>query len=209
MLTNRPKGQGTDMYGMKKRCLLWTLIAVSLVLGCSENRRTATQPEPVVIGQAGMAQAVSAAEDVLTDMDFTVEKADPINGVVTTKPLRAAQFFEFWRCDNSTMSDALEANLETLRRSVVLKFESKGSQLSVDCRVQVQRLSLPEQEVPSVSQAYRVHSRSTTVTQTLELNPTQRRGMTWIDLGDDPVLAQRIVQRIVEKIEPSSQKGAS
>lgn len=194
----------------RKCCSCWTLIAVALAAGCAGSRRSATVGQPVHLAGVTTAEAVQAAEDVLSRMHFAVEKADSIHGVVRTEPLRAAQVFEFWRQDDSTARDVLEADLQTVRRSVQIQFESTSEGLSVDCRVRVQRLSMPEAPTASVSQAYQMHTRSTPTTQTLELTPNQKGQIAWIDLPDDAILAQRIVQQILDRINHSNrQEGAT
>ncbi len=45
-------------------------------------------------------QAMQTAEDVLSRMHFTIDKSDAEQGIIRTRPLPAAQFFEFWRSDN-------------------------------------------------------------------------------------------------------------
>ena len=187
---------------------LWTLMVVSLVAGCAGQRRLTATGEPTYLADATTADAVQAAEDILGRMHFDIEKADSVQGVVRTRPLRGAQVFEFWRQDNSTASDVLEVDLHTLRKSVELQFKQAGGQLSIDCRVRVERLSIPEAQTASVSHAYQMHSRSTPTTQTLELSPRQKQQMAWIDLGEDPILAQRIVEQIVGRIEKSNPEGA-
>jgi len=147
-----------------------------------------------------MTDAMSAAETTLTRMHFDIEKADPIRGIIRTRPLTGAQFFELWRSDNVGPAHVAEASLHTIRRSVELRLQPSGNQVRIDCTVRVQRLSLPENEVASVSQAYRMYSRSTATLQRLELEPEQRENLAWIDLGDDPTLAARILKRIAQDI---------
>ena len=40
-------------------------------------------------------QAMQAAEEVLSEMYFTIEKFDAEQGIIRTRPLAGAQFFEF------------------------------------------------------------------------------------------------------------------
>ena len=143
---------------------------------------------------------MAAAEAALTRMRFVVEKADVEQGIIRTKPLTGAQFFEVWRSDNVGPAEVLQANLHTLRRSVELHLRPQGNQVRIDCRVHVERLSLPANEIASVSQAYRLHSGSSATIQRLELQPEQRDRMAWMDLGDDPALAERILQRMARRM---------
>ena len=147
-----------------------------------------------------MAEAMSVAEAALGRMHFVIEKADPQRGIIRTKPLTGAQFFEFWRSDNVGPARVVEANLHTLQRSVELRLQPDGGQIRIDCHVHVQRLSLPANEVASVSQAYRMYSKSTPTIQRLELEPGQQEDLAWIDLGEDRALAERILKRVAERI---------
>ena len=140
----------------------WMLLSLLLVAGCATPQQ---QPAPkdgsVNIADISVAEAMAVAEAALSRMHFVIEKADPKQGVIRTKPLTGAQFFEFWRSDNVGPTQAIEANLHTLRRSVELRVQPDGDQIRVACHVHVQRLSLLANEVASVSQAYRMYSRST------------------------------------------------
>jgi len=156
---------------------------------------------------ATTAEVIQAAESVLTRMHFSIEKLDAEQGIVKTRPLRGAQLFEFWRSDNASSYGCQEANLQSVRRTVELRVKTEGGGVSgpcVECAVSVQRLSLPENEVAGTSEAYRIHSRSTTTLQRIEVSPEQRRAMTWIDLGKDPDLAAKILERVEQRLRRSN-----
>ncbi len=178
--------------------LLW--FAAALLSGCATEQLRQDAAQDLTITGVTTAQAVEATKTVLRQMRFNIEKADAQAGVVRTLPLTAGQFFEFWRSDNVDLGNALEANLHTLRRSVLVDFAQADGSLRVRCTIRVQRLSLPENEVASVSQAYRIHSQSTRTTQRMDLDPSQREGMSWIELGDDPKLAAEILRKIAQHI---------
>ena len=178
-------------------------VALAFLTGCATSERHAVELEDDALyaPDITIADAMAAAEDALARMHFVINKADPERGVLRTKPLPGAQFLEFWRSDNVGAAQTLEANLHTLRRSVEVQFRPEPNRVAIDCTVNVQRLSLPENKVASVSQAYRLHSRSSYNVQRLELEPWQKEGLSWIDLGDDPLLAQRILKRIARSIQ--------
>ena len=195
----------------KNRNLFCAGVALALLAGCATPRNQATEPgqDALRLSNVSVADAMTAAEDVLGRMHFVLEKADRQQGLIRTKPLSGAQLLEFWRSDNVGPAQTLEANLHTLRRSVELQFRPGEDHLAIDCTVKVQRLSLPENEVASVSQAYRIYSRSTPTVQRLELEPWQEEGLAWIDLGDDPLLAQRILKRIARNFQQGQEKVKS
>ena len=178
----------------------WTLACLALAGGCATAQKPTVQDGSVNVADISTAEAMEVAEATLSRMHFVVEKSDPAAGVIRTKPLTGAQLFEFWRSDNVGLAQTAEANLHTLRRWVELRIQPGDGQARIDCTVRVQRLSLPANEVASVSQAYRMYSVSTPTIQRLELGPEQQEGLAWIDLGEDPALAERILKRVIERI---------
>lgn len=149
------------------------------------------------IGTAGL---MEVAEDVLARMYFTIDKADVDSGLIRTRPLPGAQFFEFWRSDNVGADSSFVANLHTIRRTVTLDMSQQGEELRIGCNVQVQRLSLPERQVSSTARVYEIFSRSSPSLQKLTLNPAQKKEMAWIELGSDTELAAEILKRIQAQI---------
>lgn len=191
--------------------VFWVVLAgVTLSLGCA-SRTAAPRPTQVSCPEGvTTAEAMDAAHDVLAGMHFPIEKLDVERGVIRTRPLRAGQFFEFWRGDNVGAFNTAEANVQSIRRTVELRVNRRAvdhrpqptgaSGLSIDCDVQVQRLALPGNEVAGVSQAYLVHTRSQSTLQVFDVTPGQQAGMAWIDLGPDPQLAAEIIRRIEQKL---------
>lgn len=136
------------------------------------------------------------AEDVLGRMHFAIEKADPNIALIKTRPLPAAQFFEFWRKDNVGRLNSAEANLHSIQRVVQLNIAQENNNVRVICSAQVYRLSLPQQQSTSTTQAYRMFSESSPDMQRLILRPEQKKGMAWTNLGQDKELATEILKRI-------------
>jgi hypothetical protein len=191
------------MNAMRIRCVALAALAVALPLGCASQPPAYQTAEPLRLQGVPYAQVFDAAEETLDRMRFAIEKCDAEQGLIRTEPLRGAQFFEFWRNDNAGWSNVAEANLHTVRRSVELRVTQQAGLVCVACDVSIQRLSLPENEVASISQAYRMHSRSSTVMQRLQLSPQQRRGVAWIDLGQDSRLAARILDALAHNLRQS------
>jgi hypothetical protein len=186
------------------------LIGTAMSLGCASPKPVSDTPLTLCPEGVTREQAAEAAYDVLSAMHFTFEKLDFEQGVITTRPLRGAQFFEFWRSDNIGAYNTAEANIQSIRRTVEVRVKAseRGSAEAaadpctycLECTVQTQRLALPGNPVASVSQAYRIHTRSESPVQALDVTPEQRAGMAWIDLGPDPQLAAEIVRRIERKL---------
>jgi hypothetical protein len=188
------------------------------LLGCGQPDASPPPARTLRAEDVTTAQVLQAAEDVLTRMQFPIEKLDAEQGVVRTRPLRGGQFFELWRGDNASPSAWTEANLQSIRRSVEVRVKGEAagrrpetggadslqpaasSPLWIECEVSVQRLSLPENEIAGVSQAYRIHTPSTPTIQRIAVTPQQQAAMAWIDLGPDRELAARILERIEQRL---------
>jgi hypothetical protein len=146
-------------------------------------------------------KVVQAAENVLGEMHFAVDKADAKEGFIRTRPLSGAQFFEFWRKDNVGAFNSAEANLQSIRRIVEMSISRQGGQLCVNCDVKVQRLNLPEyQQITGSERTYEMFSRSDAVIQKPKISSEQKKQMDWVDLGDDPKLAAEILNRLEKRI---------
>jgi len=184
-------------------CIYAILICAIMAAGCVRQ----TSNTPVVKVRDGalhveqnsgisMAGLMEVAEEVLAGMYFTIDKADTNRGLIRTRPLPGAQFFEFWRSDNVGPDNTLAANLHTIRRTVTIEINQQDEQLSIGCNVQAQRLSLPERQVSSSARVYGMFSQSSKSLQKLKLNPEQKKEIAWIDLGRDPQLEAEILKRI-------------
>ena len=173
--------------------------ALLLLAGCAQTQRRQTVAQ-ICVADASEAAVMQAGQSTLGEMLFVIDKADARHGYIRTQPLSGAQFFELWRSDNAGGFNWAEANLHSVRRTAELNMSRQDDKLCIGCEVRVQRLSLPEQEVTSTARAYMMFSRSTSMMQSLELRPGQRKQAGWIDLGEDDKLAGRILERIEEKL---------
>ncbi len=156
--------------------------------------------ERICLADVQKAAAMQVAEDVLAKMHFIIEKADADAGLVRTRPLTGAQFFEFWRTDSVGGFNSTEANLHSIRRTLELRLTKEGQELCIDCDARTQRLNLPEQEVTSSARAYELFSMSGSSLQRMQLNPAQKTGIAWVDLGRDRGLALEVLGRIQRQI---------
>ena len=182
---------------MDKVKLLFMFCAVlALLAGCAETQQYKTI-EQICVPNLEKARAMEAAEEILNKMGFSVAKADTERGLLITRPLRGAQFFEFWRKDNIGAFNAAEANLHSIRRIVELNIDRQDEQLCIGCVVKTQRLNLPERQVHSSARIYEIFSASGPSEQKLELDSGRRQ---WVDLGKDANLATEILKRLERKI---------
>jgi len=174
--------------------------------GCAAKQQSETAGQ-LCIGRRQTADAIKAAEEVLADMHFAIDKADVNQGYIKTRPLRGAQAFEFWRSDNIGSFNSAEANLHTVRRTVEINLSRDTGRLCINCNVQTERLNLPWRDVTSSGRIYQTFSQSTASLQRLRLSPEQKAGMTWVDLGKDQSLAAEILKRIQKQIRKAGQEN--
>ena len=187
----------------KMKILLFSsYVTVLFLAGCATERFEAA--EQICFPLSDKAYVMEATEDVLARMNFSIEKADLKQGLIRTRPLRAAQSFEFWRRDNTGQFNTAEANLHTIRRTAELRLSESESQTCVVCDAQVQRMSLPPREVASVTQLPKMFTKSKSSMQRLRLQPEQEREMTWINLGNDIRLETKILNQIQKKLKTTN-----
>jgi len=75
--------------------LTCALVTYVLILsGCAEQQRSEEATEQVCFANLEKVVVMQAAEDVLAKMHFTIEKADAEAGLIRTRPLAGAQFFD-------------------------------------------------------------------------------------------------------------------
>jgi hypothetical protein len=117
-------------------------------------------------------------------------------GQIITRPLRGGQFFEVWRQDNATAADAAESNLHSLQRSAEVRFGKMDSQVCVNCRVLVQRLSLPDQPIQGMGRASGQFTESSRREQRLQVSEKITDQAEWIYMGTDPALEELILRKI-------------
>lgn len=201
MQKNEKKQERSSTYRLCKYTLMTcTIMAAGCAPQTSAPPRVKVQGSVLYVEQdqgIGTADLMEVAEDVLANMYFKIDKADADSGLIRTRPLPGAQFFEFWRSDNAGTDNALAANLHTIRRTVTLDISQEGQELRIGCNVQAQRLSLPERQVSSsITRVYGMFSQSSQSLQKLKLNPEQKKEMAWIDLDRDSRLEAEILKRI-------------
>jgi hypothetical protein len=167
--------------------------------GCSRPREVVSS-DPVCLPRINTSAAMEAARAVLEDMRFSIEKYDPDALYIRTRPLSGAQFFEFWRQDNASAYTAARANLQSLRRVVEIEATPYPDRTCLECRVYVQKLSLPEQPIRGSKRLAETYTESSATQQSLQIEPKQLEQMEWLDAGLDRDLEQKILTKIREKV---------
>ncbi len=189
----------------KIKLLLPVTLTLCIITGCAQ-KQDFKPIEQICIPQIENTDAIEQIKDVLAKMHFTIDKADPAHGIVRTKPLRAAQDFEFWRSDNVGQFNKSEANMHSLRRTAELKLSQQNQQLCINCSVNTQRLSLPQRQEAigfRVDQMFSVRA-----DYELILDSEQQEAASWIDLGNDQKLQTKILKRLEKRFARLQKENA-
>jgi len=184
---------------MPKLRYILSVIALLLLAGCQAEQPFEAKHR-ICRDDIERPELMRIAEDVLAEMYFTIEKADIEYGLIRTKPMPGAQFFEVWRNDNLGRYNTAEANLHSIAKTAELTLSRNNHQLCVDCNVKIHRLSLPEREVNSAARVYNLFFDDARSLQKLQLSGKQLEDMTWLETGRDERLETEIINRIETQI---------
>ena len=184
---------------MHRMILIVSAVGAICLAGCGGSAKT-TLAAPELLTAPDSEQLMAAAQETLGRMFFVMDKYDLEAGYLRTRPKRASQFFEPWRQDNASATAFAQANLDSLRRTIEVFVEPHAGAAGLRCVVTVEKLSLPPQPVPSMSQMAGLYTDITRTLQTLTLEKDLVRQMEWIDLGPDHALEHRIVTRIQKQL---------
>jgi len=175
---------------------LFVCVLLFWLTGCAENKYTETM-DKVCVSAKTKTDAMAAAERVLGEMHFAIEKLDVETGCIRTLPLSGAQSFEFWRADNVGSFNRAEADLHSIQRIVELNITEQAGQLCTNCKATTLKLSSPQNQA-TASQGHAIMSPDQKSLQ--KLGPEQKSNITWIDLGRDNQLETEILKRIEKQL---------
>jgi hypothetical protein len=184
---------------MKKGFLLVLGILAAGLAGC--GKPVMMQAQPVCLEAISQDKLMQIVEKTLISMQFEIEKYDVENGILRTRPLTGGQFFEPWRSDNAGGFNTAEANLQSIQRTAEMTFQPQQTGVCMQCVVTTQRLSLPEEALKGYNNAPALYTASDRSKQRLEMDKERLEKMTWIDLGRDEMLEQKILKKIQQMIE--------
>jgi len=184
---------------LKSLNIIVICINILLSAGCGSKQHCETVKK-LCFSKADKEQIMKTTEDVLSRMSFSIAKSDVESGYIKTRPLRGAQWFEFWRKDNVGAENSTEANLHTIRRIVELSINPENEEFCVNCNVKVQRLSMVDAEPKRASDEYEIFLGKSTRLKQREFDSMQK---SWIELGEDEKLSTKILRQIEQKIKNS------
>jgi len=131
---------------IKCRVLCLMSLALPMILsGCSRSGEI-TVSEPICLSAMSKAKVMQVAEEVLTSMQFVIDKYDVDAGFLKTRYLRGSQFFEFWRSDNASREAGSFSNIHSVQRMAMLDVIEDSGRVCLECEVYLRRLSMEEKE---------------------------------------------------------------
>lgn len=182
---------------MISACMIIALLAVT---GCQEqNKADAPKTsEPLCLGMYEKETLMQAAQDILNDKQFTIEKYDVGNGYIVTRPMRGSQFFEIWRGDNVGSENSGLSNMHSLRRIVEVELLQGDGQWCLSCYAHMQKLSMDNRKVGSMADSYARYTSSST--SIMKLTPDLKADIDWIEMGRDYALENDILNKIKQNV---------
>jgi hypothetical protein len=181
---------------MQKLVIFTMLICIA---GCAENKYVKTV-DRLCPANATKTSAMTAGENVLEDMHFTIEKFDDEAGIIRTAPLSGAQSFELWRSDSVSSFNRTEADVQSVRRIVEVNVIEQNNQICINCKATTQRLSMP-QGISTDEQGYGTIIKSRSSFANLQPTSKQKADISWINLGRDSQLETEIISRIETRLQ--------
>jgi hypothetical protein len=142
---------------MKARAPVVIVLAASLLGGCVGYTKPMPRSEQLTAEQRRFEALWQGSLDALREYGFAVDRQDRRAGVITTNPLVAPGWFEFWRPDAVRPGDVVEGTVQTIYRTATVRIvpAAPGEQnYRADVEVAVARSSRAEAEVRSTSEAY-------------------------------------------------------
>lgn len=147
-----------------------------------------------------------AIVDVIDD-DFQIEREEPVRrygdilteGRLDTKPLIGASLMEPWRSDSASGRQRLESTLQTIRRRAVVRVipEAEGYLVEVAVYKDLEDLVQPSESIADRA-VFEYDESFSQVAQPAGVSP---RSQGWIPIGRDPVLEEKIIAKIAERLE--------
>jgi hypothetical protein len=173
----------------------WALMLAAVLAagGCatvSEGRFA----NPSVFTDTDAATVEKVAGRVLMGLRFEPVVPAKSKGLIETKPLTGASWFEFWRKDTIGRAQVAESSLHTVRRRATVSISPKNGGSQVFVKVIKERASAPGSMPTSFGYTFSMHDdeQSNLVRQ----DALEETRYEWVRMGRDPLLEQHILERI-------------
>lgn len=130
---------------------------------------------------------------------FNIDRDDYREGLLTTVPVISEQFFEPWRRDVGDGTELLQSSLATVRRTLRFEFERNGDSWTMTPKVVVERYSLAERRITSVTQ-YRTIVQGSVEPDRPGPDGTRIPNSYWYAIGRDTALEKTLADEIHGRI---------
>jgi hypothetical protein len=182
-------------------------IVIAAVVGCSSAppRSAAVQASGVSVAANDFERLMKVTDDVSRDLLFAPAVQDYRSGLYRTEPALSAQWFEFWRSDVRTASDAAESSLAKIRRTLTVRIEKDESgRFIAKPEVLVERYSLAERRLTTAA-GYRsiFRERHRPTGNSLTDAGIAAPDAYWYSVGNDPELERYVARRIEDGMKKS------
>ncbi len=101
-----------------------------------------------------------AATDILEEHYFELDRVDRLEGIITTRPETAGNWFELWRPQSPEPYHWWENNIHTMQRTATVRIVPQNTPDAVDLEVEVRRhkYHLEERAIDNAAAALRLYS---------------------------------------------------
>ena len=97
------------------------LVLLTAVGGCANYTQPRAAPGPQTQAQRNFDAVWRGSIEVLRRYHFSLDRQDRRAGIITTHPMLARHWFEFWRSDAANAFDLAEGTLQTVMRRAVVR----------------------------------------------------------------------------------------
>jgi len=139
--------------------------------------------------------------DSARDRFFHIDRNDYREGLLTTFPVISQQFFEPWRRDVGDGGELLQSTLATVRRTLRFEIVRTGDFWTMTPIVLVERYSLAERRITSVTQ-YRTIVQGSADPDRLAPDGSRIPNSYWYAIGRDTALEKTLADEIHDRLKP-------
>ncbi len=180
------------------KCFFLTgLISGGLLFnGCASTPVESAKETIIVEAEAGVLWQSCQSE--LKNRGFRLDRVDLRSGIIETFPMVSSEWFEFWQRDVVDAASLAESSLQTIRRRVGIRLTPLGgNKYRFNCRVTVQRLSMPPPAISGSVWTENVFS-GTAGRSSVWSDPAGvlEGGWVWVTLENDTALADDIIRSV-------------
>jgi hypothetical protein len=133
--------------------------------------------------------------DLARSEQFTLDRQDYRDGILTTHPLVSRQIFEFWRPDSGDLYYVVQNSLQTVRRTIEFQFHEVGEGYTVTPKVVIERLAQQNKRITSTSEYGQAFGG-------YDLTPDITNSDLWFAVGRDLMMEAELANAIKQHIAP-------